>query len=369
MKSPHLAIINSDFNINGVNRVLLNLLTELDSRGYSVDLVLTHPRGNFLADLPPQVRVFTLNSFSRLGTSMLSYCPSLVYYLRQTHPDVLLAARPHTNPLTLFSNQMAGDTSRTVVCIHSIPSHQMKQRNTVHKLWSIFTSGLYRWADEIVAVSEGVKKDAASSLHLPLDNLSVIHNPIVTPHLYHQSQQPVAHRWFVNEEPPVILGAGRLHAQKDFSTLITAFSYVAEEVDSRLVILGDGEMRSELETVIEKHNLQEVVSLPGWTNNPYAYMARSSLFALSSITEALPSVLIEALACGCPPVSTACSSGPIEILENGRYGPLVPVNNPEALANALVSTLRNPPDEALLRDRATDFSVSSITDEYEKIIF
>ena len=157
--------------------------------------------------------------------------------------------------------------------------------------------------------------------------------------------------------------------QKNFSSLVTAFSRVREAADARLMILGDGETRPDLEQLVARRDLEDVVSMPGTKPNPYPYMRQASVFALPSRTEAVPLALIEALACECPVVSTTCSSGPIEVLENGKYGELVPVDDPSALASAIVSTLRDPPPRSMLRDRARDFSVSRIADEYERALF
>jgi glycosyltransferase involved in cell wall biosynthesis len=167
----------------------------------------------------------------------------------------------------------------------------------------------------------------------------------------------------------VILSVGRLHPQKNYSGLIEAFATVRTEVDARLMILGEGESRAELEQRSEELDLADEVALPGSTENPYAYMRRASVLVVSSFTEALPSALIEAMACDCPVVSTNCSSGPVEILQDGEYGRLVPVNDPDALAEGIVSTLRDPPPPSKLEDRAMDFSAETITDEYERTLF
>jgi glycosyltransferase involved in cell wall biosynthesis len=222
---------------------------------------------------------------------------------------------------------------------------------------------LYPKAYKVVAVSQGVAADTARFYRLPLDKVEFIYNPVVTPELISLSMQPVEHPWFSPGEPSVILGVGRLTRQKDFSTLLRAFALVRRERPMRLVIVGDGEERARLCALAHQLGIDEDVLLAGFDANPYRYMRRASVFVLSSRWEGLPSVLIEAIACGTPVVSTDCPSGPREILEDGKWGKLVPVGDPDKLAEAIIDTLDNPPayDPAV---RAADFSVERAVEGY-----
>jgi glycosyltransferase involved in cell wall biosynthesis len=152
--------------------------------------------------------------------------------------------------------------------------------------------------------------------------------------------------------------------QKDFPTLLKAFARVRAVREARLVILGEGKKRIELETLAQELGVAAEVDLPGWVDNPFAWMARAAVFVLSSAYEGLPGVLIQALACGCPVVSTDCPSGPAEILAGGTYGPLVPVGDDQALANAIFAVLSAPPDRDRLRARAAMFSMDRAVDQY-----
>ena len=147
------------------------------------------------------------------------------------------------------------------------------------------------------------------------------------------------HPWFKPTQPPVLLAVGRLCKQKDFSTLIRAFAQVRQTHSARLLILGEGEERPALETLVRQFDLEKVTSLPGFVPNPYPYMVRASLFVLSSKWEGLPGVLIEALFCGVPSISTDCPGGSREILGDGQHGQLVPVGNVTSLANAIKTAL------------------------------
>src|SRR5262249_18305316 len=145
-------------------------------------------------------------------------------------------------------------------------------------------------------------------------------------------------------------------------TLLRAFARVRVKREARLMILGTvdpvrAKLQTEIMTLATQLGIADDVVLPGFVTNPFAYMAHAAVFVLSSVWEGLPSVLIEALACGCPVVSTDCPSGPAEILENGKYGPLVPVGDNVALAEAIVSVLQTPPDRDWLRERGAMFAV------------
>jgi glycosyltransferase involved in cell wall biosynthesis len=199
----------------------------------------------------------------------------------------------------------------------------------------------YRWADGIVAVSKGVADDLVQVTGLPPERIQVIYNPIVTPELMAKAQDTLDHPWFGPGQPPVILAVGRLDPQKDFHTLIRAFAQVRQIRLSRLLILGEGEERQALEALVCQLGLQDDVCLPGFVANPYPYMTRAGVFVLSSRWEGLPGVLIEALYCGVPLVSTDCPSGPREILANGQYGKLVPVGDVVAMTQAIVAMLNS----------------------------
>ncbi|HUF37935.1 MAG TPA: glycosyltransferase, partial [Anaerolineales bacterium] len=197
-----------------------------------------------------------------------------------------------------------------------------------------------RRADGILAVSHGVAEDLALSTGLPRSRIEVIYNPIVTPDLDLRASAPVVHPWFLNGACRTVLAIGRLVPQKDFSTLIRAFKIVSGETpDARLVIFGEGAEKAALKRLVRELDLNEKVDLPGFVPNPYPYLAKASVFVLSSIYEGLPGVLIEALYFGIPLVATDCPSGTREILAGGQHGRLVPVGEPEVMAEAILSAL------------------------------
>ena len=167
----------------------------------------------------------------------------------------------------------------------------------------------------------------------------------------------------------MILAVGRLSDAKDFPTLLKAIVRMNEKRKVKCIILGEGELREKLQGMIEQLSLSGTVDLHGFVGNPYAYLAKADLFVLSSRREGFPNVLVEAMACGTPVVATDCPSGPAEILENGKYGPLVPVGDAQALADAMLRTLDDHLPAETLIARAEEFSVEKIADQYIDLLF
>jgi glycosyltransferase involved in cell wall biosynthesis len=202
---------------------------------------------------------------------------------------------------------------------------------------------------------------------IPIQKVHVIYNPVVSPELYEKADAPLEHPWFRSNQPPVILGVGRHRPQKGFDTLLRAFARVRQETPARLVILGEGPERPNLERLASELGVAADVDMPGFDPNPFRYMRRAGVFVLSSRYEGLPNVLIQALACGCPVVSTDCPSGPSEILDGGRYGALVPVDDVEAMAGAIVRALLGqvaPAPSAWLEQ----FRVEVVAEQYLRVM-
>lgn len=172
------------------------------------------------------------------------------------------------------------------------------------------------------------------------------------------------HPWYKDKKTPLIIAVGRLSPEKDYKTLLSAYKKVKEQIECRLIILGEGAERTNLLNLANSLDITEYIDLPGFVSNPYAWIARSNLFVLSSRYEGLPTVLIEALACGTPVVSTNCISGPAEILENGKFGDLVPVGDVEALAKAIIHNIRHPRPKDPLMERGNEFSVEVALQAY-----
>ncbi|MEZ5628307.1 MAG: glycosyltransferase, partial [Rhodocyclaceae bacterium] len=192
----------------------------------------------------------------------------------------------------------------------------------------------------------------------------VIRNPVVTPRLSAMAAEPVAHPWIADPSVPLVLAAGRLTEQKDFPTLVRAFAVLRRAQPARLVILGDGRQRKKLEALAAELGVADDIDLPGFTPNPYAWMAKANLFVLSSAWEGSPNVLTEALALGVPSVATDCPSGPREVLAGGRFGALVPVGDAAGLGQAMIDTLAAPLPAEVLKSAVAEYSREASASAY-----
>jgi len=229
-----------------------------------------------------------------------------------------------------------------------------------------------RWypaADGIIAVSAKIARELTQEMSVPKEKIRVVPNPVNLRRIAALADTAIDDPWFRRGQPPVLVAAGRLHRQKDYPTLLHAFALLRREREVRLLILGDGEERPRLQTLIDELGITGAVRLPGFQANPYTYMARAAVFVLASAWEGLPTVLIEALACGCPIVSTDCPDGPAEILENGKHGMLVPVGDPDALARAITQKLDSGTDVDGVKGRAADFAVDAVAGRYLRLCF
>lgn len=359
----------------GVPRRTVTLANELAERGYLVDLILVDARDNLAGSLDPAVRIIDVGGwFARLPVvrrkrrwQFRAARGALVRYLDAFAPDAMISADNYANLTAIAACGLARPRVRLIV---SQRNHTSTYAANKPKLIAAIRSD-YRKADAVVGVSKGVAQDLVE-LGVPENLVSTIYNPVVGPETAVSAQKNVHHPWLNVGEPPVILGVGRLGRQKDFPTLIRAFAHLrAEGRSARLLILGDGKTPKDREALMElaeSLGVADHVDLPGAVPEAIPYMARAKLFVLSSAWEGLGVVLIEALACGTPTVSTDCPSGPAEILEGGRFGPLVPVGDDRALAAAMAAVLDAPPDPETLKRRAQTFSVAAAVDAYVALI-
>ena len=339
----------------GAERVLLVLAGGFAARGIPVDLVVPHTAGEYLDEVPPAVRLVDLGA-----SGALTGLPELARYLRRERPAAVLATLTHANIVALLARALARVPTRIIVREANTLSVAARGSTGLRdRLLPRLVRWFYPLADTIVAVSEGVARDLGRTAGIPAHRIQLLHNPVVTDDLAARAAEPLDDPWFAAGAPPVVLGVGRLERQKDFATLIRAFARVRAGRAARLVVLGEGRERAQLEALIRQLGLEGDVRLPGFVANPFAYMARAGVFVLSSAWEGMPGALIQALACGAPVVSTDCESGPREILGT-RHGRLVAVGDTEAMAEAIGASLdgpRCPADAAVLRPFTVDVAV------------
>jgi len=386
------------FPEGGQEQVTLLLMTGLAERGHHVELLLERREGAYLARVPVMIPVRELQRRSRwsgyrrflpgwpreafrhlrgaLGLGPRSIplhrLIGLIDYLESSRPDILISAHDRAPILALWAAAIARHRVATMIVEHSLFSYNLAAARSGSRSYAIMQQRralmrrLYPDADALVAVSQAAAIDLADCLALPRDTVQTIYNPVVSASLSTRAQEPVHDSWFAHDAPPVILAAARLAPEKALNILIDAFSRLLSEGHNiHLAILGEGPEREGLNRQIAELALDSRVRMPGWVDNPYAWMRHSALFVSSSAFEGLSNTLIEAMACGCPVVSSDCPGGPREILDDGAFGRLVPVGDAAALAEAMAHTLASPPSPERLRTRAADFSVEHSVDTYE----
>ena len=350
----------------GAERVTLHLLAGLDRQLFSPTLIVAQREGPYVKDIPVDVKVIALNR-GRMRYTLID----LIRILRRRQPDILFSAMSHTNTIALLAKLLTRPATRFIVSEHNTLSVAM-QGESIKWLRTALLRYLYPRADALVAVSEGVAADLSRALNLPRQKITTIYNPVVEPSLSVRKEELVDHSWFAYDRCfPVVLGCGRLTKQKGFIYLIQAMARLQDKVPVRLVILGKGEQEAALKQLARDLDIQDKVAFIGFQSNPYKFIARADVFVLSSLWEGLPTVLIEAMACGTPVVSTDCPSGPGEIITHEVNGLLVPPANTEALSAAILRVLKNKKLAQRLsrngQDRAEDFRVEKIVRQYEEL--
>lgn len=287
-------------------------------------------------------------------------------YLKADAPDIAMSAKGRDDRIMIRAKGRAKVPTRFFLRTgtHISARHVRRRRNRLRRLLNYLkVRRLYGGADGIICVSQGVADDLMRITGIAADRIQVIRNPVVTPKLEEMAKVDIDHPWF-GEDIPVILGAGGLRLQKNFPMLLRAFARIRAQREARLMILGEGRQRHELKMQAKELGVSDDFDLPGFVANPYAHMARARLFVLSSHWEGSPNVLAEALAVGTQVVSTDCPSGPSEILDNGRYGTLVPVDDEDAMVEAIAHALDNPADPNFLRAAVSQYTTERSTEGY-----
>lgn len=363
---PDVAVYLPSLEAGGAERVMLTVANSLAKRDYSVQLVVGNAKGGFRPDVSDSVELLDLDVPATPIAPTVGALAPFYRYLNRENPGVVISSMIHVNDVLLLAWKLSDAASRMVVTEHNNPTENMREsiKNRVLYRAAYFE---YPWADRLVAVSDGVADSLSEVLDVPREEIVRIYNPVVSDDLKAKSSQHADHTWFDGEDP-VLLNVGRLTEQKNQALLLEAFSRVRDRSDAKLIIVGKGKKERSLRDLAEALGIEDHVDIVSWVDNPYAFMASADVFVLSSRHEGLPTVLIEALACGCQVVSTDCPSGPREILDDGKYGTLVENYSPEALSEAIEEQIRDPIDEDALRARGDDFSVERCIENYDRLI-
>jgi glycosyltransferase involved in cell wall biosynthesis len=349
-----------DLRGGGAERVLVTLANQFASRA-QVELVLIRKTGPLLDECSPALHIVDLEA----GDEYQSLMP-LTQYLRSHQPDVLLSTLSLSSIMAIVAVRMAGGDTKNIIRLASTTSLEKRSKSK-----KMIEKALIRWlfpqAQALIAVSKGVAQDFAHYTGIPESRVHVIYNPVYSQAVLTQSEAPLDHPWFTIHDLPVLLAVGRLEQSKNYPLLVQAFAALQKELPSRLLILGEGGAREEIESLVNSLDLRDRIDLPGFVSNPYAYMKQADCFVLSSDYEGLPNALIQAMACGCPVISTDCPSGPREILKEGEYGHLTPVGDANSLTDAIIKCLsgdqRKPPKTWL-----EQFEVEFVAEQYWQAI-
>ena len=344
----------------GAEHAMVTLANGIAERDISVDLVVGQAIG------PNRERLDSRVNLVEMGAPHVMQCiRPLARYLRAAKPDALLSAMTHTNNAALIARFLSRTTTRVVVSERTtIDWKPTSYREALHiRLRAI----LYRHADALILVAKEEIDEASRRFKLPKTQVVCIYNPIITPEFEESRSHPPDHPWlrdFSREKGPVIVAVGRLDPIKDYPNLLEAFALLLKRRSARLIVFGEGAQRDALATRIDALGIDESVSLAGYFRNPAKEMNASDLFVLSSRLEGLPGVLIQALGCGLRIVSTDCTTGPREILEDGKWGRLVPVGDVAALAAAMEQALAGGPPPECPSAHLDQFSLSHAVNAY-----
>ncbi len=344
-----------------ISHVMLNLMNAMVDQGVSVDLLLNKTDIPELSRVRPEIRIV------ELGHGSVWYrVRALARYLEEDEPQVLYTNhKERANREAIFAKKMTGSGVHLVFRIGTTLSKALERRNAPKRfLMRTSVNYCYRRADTIIANARGVAADVSAITGIPLEEIHVVNNSTVTPTLYERALEPLDHPWLQGDGVPVVVGVGRMTRQKDFPTLFRAFARIRATRSCRLLILGEGKERGRLEQLARELGIEADLDMPGFVANPFAYMSRASLFVLSSAWEGSPNVLIEALALGIPAVATDCHSGPRDILQGGKYGPLVPVGDVDALTEAMLAGMTRPHPAEFLKRAAEPFHADRCAGEY-----
>ena len=364
-----ICFILPSFQMGGIEKVFVELANNFVNRYQDVSIIFHTCGGSLDKELSEDVVQVPL-----IANSYKSFIPMLIKYIDQHRPDVLLTSVYAIGMAAIIAKIFTRHKPKVIVGAHNRLSFKVsKPDNWKDRIFlRLGATTLLRFADSIVCVSKGVAEDLRQFALIPHNKLVTIYNPVVSQKLKNLAAETVNHPWFnkSSTKHQVIISVGRLVPQKGFEVLLQAFSIVKKKRNVKLLIIGDGPELNNLQKQARSLHLDGDVIFFGQTLNPYKFLSKSDLFVMASHWEGFGNVLVEALACGCPAVSTDCKSGPREILDDGKFGELVSVSDPVALASAICRSLssENQQIKKQLISRAEVFSVSSSASLYAALI-
>ncbi len=358
-----ICVVTPRYAIAGVPLAQLRFARALAKEGHDVDLVIGYVDPQYVFPGASGVSVHVWDH--RKVRGMLF---PLVRYLRSVKPDVVFSAEDHLNAIVLIAAIVSGAKAKISGSSRVLPTDRTAYSNKfLSKGWflkQLMKSVMWR-ADALTCVSKDMVEHYRRIFNSPPH--VCVYNIIDDRQSRVRMQEPVEHEWFLHKECPVVVAAGTMTTRKGFADLVQAMKVLSKRRQIRLVILGDGRLRAELEALVLKLGLSEMVWMPGNVANALKYFAQADVFVLSSYAEGLPNALVEAMMCGCTPVSTDCPTGPREVLQDGKYGYLVPMRDPEAMAAAIEKALDTPISRRLLEEAVRPFEEGAVLERHFQV--
>lgn len=336
----NITLLLPDLEAGGAERVMLTIARELVVRGHQVSLVLFRATGPLLTLIPRGVQLVDLGvhtyGFGNLGFAISSIV-RLKRWLKQAHPDVVLSTITGTNLVALLARKLAHLPIKIVI------REAVTLKNVRGKLRLYAMRWLYPQADSVVVLTNVMANEIVTKLGVTRLKVHCIPNPIDVDFIYSQSLIPIQHHWLDDDNLKIIIAVGRLATQKDFPTLLAAFSMLQHDPSVRLIIIGEGPERKKLEHIADKLGISKHILLLGFESNPWRWMSRANLFVLSSIWEGYPNVILEAIALGLPVVVSEYDSSIHDLFIDIPNYPrrIVTAGEPEQMYIAIKDMLAN----------------------------
>ncbi len=350
----------------GAERVITNIITHLDKEKYEISLALFEKKGPYFSQIPDYVKVYDLRKKSRYSFFKIIFNLSKLF--RRVRPNTVVNFLCYTNIVAIMAKFISGCRFNLLISIRNYLSLAGLDAR-LRRVRCFLYKSLFNYADYIIAPSEAIKTDLEKTFNIIQRKIKIIYNPIDLNKIMRLKGEEVKDLRI--KEESFLLTIGRLTKQKGYPYLLRAYSKIYKEIDEKLLILGTGEDEEKLRSLVNELRIQERVLFLGFQKNPYKFMNIASIFVLSSLWEGFPNVLLEAMACGIPVISTDCYSGPREIITNGKNGILVPPADERRLAEAMLTLLRDKNLRKKLseegRKRAEDFRIEKILPQYEEL--
>ncbi len=387
----HIAILAGSLEGGGAEKALLRLAKAFSNKGCRIDFLIfsKDPRSynlsnnirviavdpsplsvlfKYLIQLPLKTSIIVFIALIYKKRKKLRSLPNIINYLTTNSPDVFISSITAHDFIAMWAKYILKGKTQFVIRLANSVEWSKSSKDFLERQYQYLIRHWYPKADKIISVSQGLADEIAELSGVPDSDIHTINNPVDNRRINELASQEINDPWFKDDGPPIIISTARLHPQKDYPTLIKAFWILKEKIDARLLILGEGSEHDKIVKMIEAYGLQNYVRLLGYQKNPHAYVARADVFVLSSLWEGFSNSLIEALSCGTKIVSTNCKHGTKEILDSGKYGNIVPVGDPEALAESIYNCLQDKVDTSLLKKQAKNFDISVIANRYLKVI-